>query len=417
MRLSGAQPVRAAGARSRRPAPARARPARVPRGRLAPHVHRARPGRGGHGSPDASAVLQSPTSATRRCRWTTWRSGRACRCGRSCAGTRSGRRSACRSSARRRSSARSRCSGASHGSIDESLLRLLTGVAQQAAVAIEQARLHGASLRRAEELAALLRAARTVMGGLDTKTILESIVQEAATIAGTPHVKLMLLDRDRSALRVAALVGSPVPPDFTVAHGTSYSGQVAATGQPLFIADTRDDPDNPLAERDRERGIVTYLGLPVKIRDTVLGRAELQHRRRRTATPPTTSAYLGSFADQAAIALDNARLYEDAQRALERSADDAAHARPGRDAAGARRAGRRGRAPPQQPAHDRGRPHPAPAPHRRGGASGAAARDRRARGQGRRRGRAPPAAVRRDAAHGRAAHGGPDADRAATCWR
>jgi GAF domain-containing protein/CheY-like chemotaxis protein/anti-sigma regulatory factor (Ser/Thr protein kinase) len=199
--------------------------------------------------------------------------------------------------------------------LDESLLRLLTGVAQQAAVAIEQARLHGASLRRAEELAALLRAVRVVMGGLDTTTILESIVQEAATIAGTPHVKLLLLDRDRSALRVAALVGSPVPPDFAVAPGTSYSGRVAATGEPVFIPDTWNDPDNLLAERDRENGIVTYLGLPVKIRDTVLGVLTFNTTAPHRYTADDL-AYLGSFADQAAIALDNARLYEDTQRAL-----------------------------------------------------------------------------------------------------
>ena len=199
--------------------------------------------------------------------------------------------------------------------MDERVLRLLTGVAQQAAVAMEQARLHGASLRRAEELAALLRATRTVMGGLDTRTILESIVQEAATIAGAPHVELLLLDRQRQALRVAALVGRPVPSDLAVVPGEGYSGRVAATGEPLFVAGPADDPDNLLAARDRADGITTYLGLPVKIRATVLGVLTFN-----TTTPRRYSAdelaYLGSFADQAAIALDHARLYEDTQRAL-----------------------------------------------------------------------------------------------------
>jgi signal transduction histidine kinase len=53
----------------------------------------------------------------------------------------------------------------------------------------------------------------------------------------------------------------------------------------------------------------------VKIRDTVLGVLTFHTTTRRRYSTEDL-AYLGSFADQAAIALDNARLYEDAQRAL-----------------------------------------------------------------------------------------------------
>ncbi len=199
--------------------------------------------------------------------------------------------------------------------LDEHEVRLLTGLAQQAAVAMEQARLHGASVRRAEELAALLRAVRTMLGGLDTKTILESIVHEAAAIAGTPHVNLLLVERDTATLRLAAVAGSPVPPDFALPLGESYSGQVATTGRPMYVADIQGDARNQLARRDREAGIVTYLGLPVKIRDTVLGVLAFNTTAPRQYSTDEL-AYLGSFADHAAIALDNGRLYDDAQRAL-----------------------------------------------------------------------------------------------------
>jgi signal transduction histidine kinase/CheY-like chemotaxis protein len=175
-------------------------------------------------------------------------------------------------------------------------VRLLTGLAQQATVALEQARLHGASVRRAEELAALLRAVRTMLGGLDTETILDNIVQEASAISGTPHVKLLLLDRTAGTLRVAALVGSPMPSEPVVPLDTSHSAEVARTGRPLLVNDT-------------------FLGLPVKIRDVVLGVLSFTTTApRRYSTEEL--AYLGSFADHAAIALDNARLYEEAQRTL-----------------------------------------------------------------------------------------------------
>ncbi len=182
---------------------------------------------------------------------------------------------------------------------DEREVRLLTGLAQQAAVAVEQARLHGASLRRAEELAALLRAVRTMLGGLDTKTILASIVEEAATIGGIPSVSLLLVDQEAAALRLAAVAGDPAPPELALPLGEGHSGRVALTGRSVFD----------------ETGAVAYLGLPVKIRETVLGVLTFT-----TGAPRRYSAdelaLLGSFADHAAIALDNARLYEEAQRAL-----------------------------------------------------------------------------------------------------
>ena len=62
--------------------------------------------------------------------------------------------------------------------------RLLGLFGDQAAIAIENAELHGAALRRGEELAALLRAGRTIMSGLDLQATLERIVREAAQSVG-----------------------------------------------------------------------------------------------------------------------------------------------------------------------------------------------------------------------------------------
>jgi GAF domain-containing protein len=198
---------------------------------------------------------------------------------------------------------------------DEREVRLLTGLAQHAAVAVDRARVHAGALRRAEERAALLRAARTVMAGLDAQTTLAQIVREAAGIAGTPHVKVVVVDPDTRTLRVGALMGVPVPADLMPSLGAGYSGRVAATGKPLYIGDTLGDPHNVLLQRDRAAGIVTYLGLPIRIRDRVLGVLSFNTTAPRRYSPDELE-YLGSFADLAAIALDNARLYDEAQQAL-----------------------------------------------------------------------------------------------------
>jgi len=198
----------------------------------------------------------------------------------------------------------------------QSLLRLL---AAQAAIAIENARLHEATVRRGEELEALLGATRTVMSGLDLKGTLDRIIQEAAQISGIPHVKVVLVDKEAQVLRIGAAMGRPAEmlTEFGHPMGSGFSGIVATTGQPLFAPNCQDDPRNFGAEQDQALGIQTYLGLPIKSRDEILGVLTFN-----TEQPHEYSAeeltYLASFADQAAIAIENARLHEQLSRRLER---------------------------------------------------------------------------------------------------
>jgi GAF domain-containing protein len=147
----------------------------------------------------------------------------------------------------------------------------LTVFARQAAIAIRNGRLHEAAVHRGSQLEALVAAARSVTSGLDLKSILDRILAEAARISGAPHVKVLLLDRAAGVLRVGALQGSAMPPDFALPVGVGSSGLVAQTGQPVYMADAQHDPRSIFAERDRELGIVTYLGLPIKRGDEVLG--------------------------------------------------------------------------------------------------------------------------------------------------
>ena len=191
-------------------------------------------------------------------------------------------------------------------------------VTDQLAVVLQQARLHAAAVRRGEELAALLRAARTVMSGLDLQGILDRILAEAAVISGCSHVKVHLVDKEAGVLRVRAVRGTAMSPAFEMPLGSGLSGLVAATGQPVFSEDTPNDARNAVfAERDRELGIVTYLGLPIKFGDKVLGVLTFNTTVPRQYNPEEL-AYLASFADHAAIAIENARLYgASEQRATE----------------------------------------------------------------------------------------------------
>jgi signal transduction histidine kinase len=194
-------------------------------------------------------------------------------------------------------------------------LRRFQMLAAQAAIAIENARLHKATLRRAEELQALLRAARSLMNCLDLQETLDRILTEAARITGSSAVKILLADEGTGDLQERAtrwdaskVSAGPRPPS-----RIGLSNLVAATGQPLFVSDCQHDPRNPYPDHDRELGHVTYLGLPIMLRHEVIGVLAFSTTEPREYTPEDI-AYLTSFADQAAVAIENAGLYEVVRR-------------------------------------------------------------------------------------------------------
>ena len=198
----------------------------------------------------------------------------------------------------------------------EEEIGLLSSFAAQAAIAIENARLHEAALRRGEELQALLRTFRSVMAELDLQASLDRIVAEAARITGSLHVKVLLVDRDRGVLRAQAVRGTAMGHGFETPVGVGLSGLVAQTGEAVFSPDTPNDPRNVFPAQDKAAGIVTFLGLPIKVRSEVVGVLGFN-----TTVPkrysPEELAYLQSFADQAAIAIENARLYGKSRRHAE----------------------------------------------------------------------------------------------------
>jgi len=143
-------------------------------------------------------------------------------------------------------------------------------------------------------------------------------VTEASRIAGTRYVKVLLLDDERQILRVAATAGGVVPVGVELPLHGSFSGTVARTGEVLFSPDTPNDPGNFLAAEDRASGIKTYLGLPIKARGRVLGVLTLNTETARRYDDEEI-AYLASFADRAALALEHVRLRDDLEERLYRT--------------------------------------------------------------------------------------------------
>jgi GAF domain-containing protein/ActR/RegA family two-component response regulator len=166
-----------------------------------------------------------------------------------------------------------------------------------------------------DRLAALLKATRVVASSLDLEQSLRTVVEQATIISGTYVVRLFLLDEEQKILRCRVGIGLPAEEDrdLTIPVGVSFSGQVAATGKPLAVADCREDPRLRFSGHVTKYNLISYLGLPVKLGDRVLGVLVFNTQAPRTYSDEEI-AYLSAFADQAAIAIENARLYEASQR-------------------------------------------------------------------------------------------------------
>jgi DNA-binding response OmpR family regulator/signal transduction histidine kinase len=198
---------------------------------------------------------------------------------------------------------------------DRELLALFAG---HAAIAIENARLHEAAVHRGDEMGALLGASQAIESSLALPERLRAIVEQAAAIARSPIVRLFLLEEGARCLRCTVGVGFPldVEQDLTIPVGESLSGRVAVTGEPLAVADTRLESRTHYPTHVDKYGVVSYLGLPVKFQKRLFGVLVFNTPTPRTYAPEEI-AFLAAFAQQAAVAIQNARLYEAAQRDLE----------------------------------------------------------------------------------------------------
>ena len=160
-------------------------------------------------------------------------------------------------------------------------------------------------------LNALMQAGRAVASCADLDQVLQNVVREAAAISGAPFVRLFLLDEAGHILHCRVGVGLPRGEEegLVVPLGQSFSGEVIATGRPLAVPDTREDPRFLHPLHATQWGMISYLGIPLTVENRSLGVLVFNTREARAYTDEEI-AYLSCFADHAALAIMRARLHE-----------------------------------------------------------------------------------------------------------
>lgn len=175
-------------------------------------------------------------------------------------------------------------------------------------------------VRRQRELASLYATAKslTALGELDE--VLRSIVHHAHELIGTDFTYLSLVGAD-GRLSARASEGT-VSASFLAAGipaGAGLGGKVLASRSPHWVSNyaaaTLIEHDPEFDRLVAAEKLVALLGVPLVIRGEAVGALFAADRSERSFQADE-AALLSAFADHAAVALDNARLYEASRTAL-----------------------------------------------------------------------------------------------------
>ena len=198
---------------------------------------------------------------------------------------------------------------------DESDLVVLQSLANQAAIALEEARLFEAEQRRAEQFRVISEVGRRITSILDVDELLVQIARLIQEAFNYYHVGIGLIEGDEVVYKVGAglVWGDPqfqFDPARLKVGRAGITGWVAATGEPLLVPDVSQEPRYVWMRGSETRSELT---VPVKAKGEVIGVLDVQCDQ-LDAFDESDLLVLQSLAHQAAIAIENARLYEQAQQ-------------------------------------------------------------------------------------------------------
>jgi signal transduction histidine kinase len=198
---------------------------------------------------------------------------------------------------------------------DDDEVELLISAGRQIGVAVENASLFQAQQRRAEQFRVIAEVGRQITSIMDIDLVLNQVVHLIQKTFGYDHVAIAMIEGDYAVYRVGSgrLWENPEF-DFNPSHlkigDEGVTGRVAATGEIVYLPDVREDPGYVEMSGSGTRSELT---VPVKVKGKVIGVLDAQSDR-INAFDDSDQVVLQSLADQAAVAIENAQLYKQAQK-------------------------------------------------------------------------------------------------------
>jgi PAS domain S-box-containing protein len=183
----------------------------------------------------------------------------------------------------------------------------------------ENARLYQAEQEQRRWAEALVQATAALASTLEVESLLEIVLAAARrAIPAGEKGSVLLVDEATGALCIQALAGYSDPRirEIRFPREEGYSARAAREDQPLLVSDVRAEPIHYDDEIEEMRAIQSAIVTPLRYRGHVIGTLSLDNASRKGAFTQQDLHLLAAFADQAAIALQHARLYEQLRQEL-----------------------------------------------------------------------------------------------------
>jgi GAF domain-containing protein len=193
-------------------------------------------------------------------------------------------------------------------------IKLLETFADQAVIAIENARLFQEREAGNRDLAALHDVTAAASRSLEIKPVLDEVVKKITGIFHFDGVRIYVYDPNTETLNLMALHGLPdVISSRAFERGRGNTGWVAETGQHLIFEDTRTDPryaELSQTRRNQQSGSHFLALFPIKSKGKFLGTINCVGIEPRKLMPDEIRL-INSMCDQIGVAVDNINLFEE----------------------------------------------------------------------------------------------------------
>lgn len=190
---------------------------------------------------------------------------------------------------------------------------LLNLFATQAAIAIRNARALAAAEQERRRAQALAQATAALTSTLELEPLLQNILTaalQAIPVANKGSILLLEAETGRLIVRATAGYSDPRIQGLEFPAGKGYSARAIQTGRPCLISDAMEPSICYEGDIEEIRAVRSAVVVPMRYHSQIIGVLSLDNDQRKDAFSQQDLELIETFASQAAVAVEHARLYQ-----------------------------------------------------------------------------------------------------------